>query len=102
QPLVISAPADFQISLSANSGFGSTLNLTPSGGAIPNTTIYVRFNRATEGSASGVINHASAGADATTVAVSGTATFTPPWTAYNDMSGTSAPANATEFGLDNP
>ncbi len=98
-PLAISAPSDFQISLSANSGFGSTININPSGGSVATTTIYVRFNRATEGSSSGVINHTSAEADSKTVAVSGTATLTPPWTAYNDVSGTSTPANTTEFSL---
>lgn len=41
--LVITAPANYQISLSATSGFGSSINLTPTGGTVPTTTIYVRL-----------------------------------------------------------
>ena len=99
--LAISAPADFQISQSSTTGFASSLNLTPSSGTVASTTIYVRFNRAAAGSSSGVINHTSTGADAKTVSVNGTATAAAaPWTAYNDVSGTSTPANTTEFTLD--
>ncbi|NLG74411.1 MAG: DNRLRE domain-containing protein [Chloroflexi bacterium] len=98
-PLVISAPADFEISLSESGDFGDTISLTPSSGTIASTTIFVRFNRASEGSSNGMIIHASDGAATRTVAVSGTAAFTPPWTAYNDVSGTSSPANTTSFSL---
>ncbi|NLG95985.1 MAG: DNRLRE domain-containing protein, partial [Chloroflexi bacterium] len=102
EPLVITAPDNFQISLSESGGFGPSITLTPSSGAVPTTTIYVRFNPADEGPASGVINHTSSGADPKVVSVSGTAAFTPPWTAYNDMSGESDPPYTTEYGLDQP
>jgi hypothetical protein len=71
--ITITAPSDFQISLSSGSGFASSLSLSPSDGAVTATTIYVRFNRATEGTSSGNITHTSAGATTRNVAVSGTA-----------------------------
>ncbi len=93
EALAISAPADFQISTTSGSGFGSTLSLTPSSGSV-SATIYVRFQRATTGSSSGNIGHTSAGATARQVAVSGTATSAPPTIAL------SAPAdNATNVAL---
>ena len=71
--IVITPPADFEVSLSSESGFGSSLNLTPSGGSVPSTPIYVRFSRATAGSSSGNIAHESDGATTRNVAVSGEA-----------------------------
>ncbi len=100
QNLVITAPADFQVSTSSTSGFGQSVTLVPESGAISSTTIYVRFLRAALGTSSGEITHVSSPAATKTIAVSGTAAVTPPWTAYNDMSGTSSPAYTTEFTLD--
>ncbi len=72
-PITITAPADFQISLSSGTGFGSSLSLSPSGGTVAATPIHVRFSRATEGTSSGNITHTSSGATTRNVAVSGTA-----------------------------
>ncbi|HQK02589.1 MAG TPA: Ig-like domain-containing protein, partial [Anaerolineaceae bacterium] len=99
QNLVITAPPDFEISTSNDSGFGSTITLAYGTGTISPTTIYVRFNRSTEGTSSGNITHVSSPATSKQVSVSGTATEPQPWTAYNDMSGTSTPDNTTEFTL---
>ena len=71
--IVITAPADFQISTTSGSGFGSTVNLTPIGGTVSSTPIYVRFLRSTLGTSTGNITHTSAGATTRNVAVSGTA-----------------------------
>jgi hypothetical protein len=71
--VTVTAPADFQVSLSSGSGFTSSLVLTPSGGTLSATPIYVRFGRATEGTSNGSISHASSGATTRSVAVSGTA-----------------------------
>ncbi len=71
--IAISAPGDFQISLTSGSGWTSSLALTPSEGSVAPTPIYVRFSRAAEGTSSGNITHASAGATTRVVAVSGTA-----------------------------
>jgi hypothetical protein len=72
--ITITAPTDFQVSLNSGSGFASSLVLSQSGGLVADTPIYVRFNRATDGTSSGNITHASSGATARNVAVSGTAT----------------------------
>ena len=71
--ITITAPGDFQVSLSSGSGFTASLALSPSGGLVPATPIYVRFNRATEGTSTGNIVHTSTGAATRNVAVSGTA-----------------------------
>ena len=77
EDIVITAPADFEISTISGSGFGPSLTLTQSGGTVAATTIYVRFNRATEGSSSGNIAHTSGGATTRNVAVNGVAALTP-------------------------
>ncbi len=82
EDIVITAPADFELSTTSGSGFTSSLTLTQSGGSVATTPIYVRFNRATAGSSSGDITHVSSGATTQNVAVSGTATIG--WIAYND------------------
>jgi hypothetical protein len=72
--VTITPPADFELSTTSGSGFGtSPLTLTPTSGSVPATTIYVRFNRATVGTSSGNITHTSSGAATKSVAVSGMA-----------------------------
>lgn len=41
--LTVNAPANFEISLTTGTGFGSTLNVPYSGSTLTSTTIYVRF-----------------------------------------------------------
>lgn len=99
--ILITAPTDFEISTTSGSGFGSSVTLTHSGGSVPATPIYVRFNRATAGSSSGVITHTSSGAATREVSVSGTASTG--WVAYNDMnphSGDANDTNVTEHNYD--
>ena len=168
--IIVTAPANFEVSLTSGGDFASSVTLPSVGG-----TIYVRFKATAEGTTTANINHTSTGADPKTLSVSGTAynvytltvtndgngsvtlnptggsyaagttvtltpvpttgfvfdnwsganagdiintagvftivmnenksltaTFTeaPPWTAYNDVSGTSTPANTTEWTLD--
>gem|GEM_PF-1950094 len=71
--LVITAPAEFEVSLIEGSGYGSSLTLSPTGGTVSNTTIYARFSPTTVGSKSGNITLTSTGATTKNVAVSGTA-----------------------------
>jgi hypothetical protein len=71
--ITLTAPSDFEISLTSGSGFTSSLTLSQSGGSVAATTIYVRFNRATEGTSAGNITHTSTDATTRNVAVSGTA-----------------------------
>jgi uncharacterized repeat protein (TIGR02543 family) len=84
EDIAITAPADFEISTASGSGFGPSLTLTQSGGTVASTPIYVRYNRAAEGSSSGVITHTSTGATTKNMAVNGTAVLPGTWIAYND------------------
>jgi len=71
--LVVTAPStDFQVSTSSNSGFGSSVSLTPSSGTVASTPIFVRFTPQSEGAKSGNVTNASTGATTQNVAVSGT------------------------------
>jgi hypothetical protein len=70
--ITITAPADFQISTTNNSGYTSTLTLPLSGSTVANTTIFVRFTPSGLGARGGNITHESEGAETRTVAVSGT------------------------------
>ncbi len=75
--------------------------MTPTSGTVPSTTIYARFNRATEGTSSGNITHVSSGATTKNVAVTGTAAnvVSEGWVAYNDLApntGDLNTANVTE------
>lgn len=68
----ITAPNGFQISTNASSNFGSSMILSPSGGLVPNTTIYVRFSPSNAGVQSGNISHSSSGSTIKNVSVTGT------------------------------
>jgi hypothetical protein len=72
--IVITAPADFQISLTgASESWGSMLSITPVEGAVAPQNIYVRFLRSTAGTSSGNISHTSTDAATLNIPVSGTA-----------------------------
>ena len=69
--IVITPPtSEFQLSLDGST-WVSSLSLTPSGGTVTDTTIYVRLNTASSGSYSGSLSHTSTGAAARNMAVSG-------------------------------
>jgi hypothetical protein len=74
--IVITAPTDFEISLSSGSGFGSSLNLTPSSGSVSSTTVYIRYNPGSAGASSGSISLASTSATTQNISVNGNATST--------------------------
>ncbi len=107
EDITITAPADFEISVTSGSGFGSTVILAESGGTVSTTPIYVRFNRSTSGTSTGDITHTSAGVTTENVAVSGTATepSATNWIAYNDCVYRSSDqyigSNVTQFGIGN-
>lgn len=61
-PLVIKPPSGLEVSLSANSGYGSSLSIAPSAGAVNNQVIYVRASAtAAAGNINGVIAITSTG-----------------------------------------
>ena len=75
----ITAPNGFQFSTNASYNFGTSMILSPSGGVVPNTTIYVRFSPTISGVLSGNISHTSSGATTKNISVTGTgATLTIP------------------------
>ncbi len=80
--ILITAPANFEVSTTSGSGFASEVILSKSAGSVPPTPIYVRYYRATAGESSGNITHTSTDAVQKDVAVSGTAMTG--WVAYND------------------
>ncbi len=70
--LVATAPTGFEVSLSSTSGYSSSVTMTPSGGSVPSTTIYVRSSvTAVAGNISGNVTLSSTGNTSQTVAVSG-------------------------------
>jgi uncharacterized repeat protein (TIGR02543 family) len=67
--IVVTPPAGFQVSLSAASGFGTSLTLTQTAGVVSSTTIYVRLAATTNaGTYSGNIVLSSTGASNVNVA----------------------------------
>ena len=107
----VTAPADFEVSLTSGSGFGSSVNLTPSSGTVSNTNIFVRFSPGSAGLKSGNIVIAGSGATNKNVAVTGTGIapvtyyskstgnleLTGTWGTNTDGTGTS-PADFTSSG----
>ncbi|KAK6026783.1 Tat pathway signal sequence domain protein [Ostertagia ostertagi] len=74
------AGRQYSVSTSAAAGFGTSLTLSPSAGAIPVTSIYVRYAPTAATGATGNVNitHTSTGAPSQDVAVSGNALATQP------------------------
>ncbi len=70
--LVVTAPTGFQVSTSSGSGFATSVSLTPSGGSVASTTIYVRMSAQPTSPTSGNIACTSTSATTQNVAVSGT------------------------------
>ncbi len=71
-PLTITAPTGFEVSILPNTGYNSSIIVTPINGAIT-TTIYVRLNSVTSSTPSGNINLTATDANTATIAVTGVA-----------------------------
>jgi len=70
--IVINAPGEYEISQTTGAGFGSSVTLTPVGGEVAITVVYVRLNGvASNPSQAGDITIASAGATGQTIALTG-------------------------------
>lgn len=70
--ITITAPANFEVSLTSGSGFGPSVAVAQTGGTAPNTTIYVRLAAGlAEGPYTGDISITSAGVTPQTIALSG-------------------------------
>lgn len=96
--LTVAAPAQFQVSLSATTGFGASVVLTPTNGQIPNNQVFVRFVSATGGPATGNVTF-SVGGLAQTVPVVGSA---PSLTITPELSSVcGGPASLSALGCEN-
>lgn len=67
--IVVTAPTGVQVSTSINSGFASTISLTPSSGTVTTTTIYAKLTNNASSVNSGVISVTSTGASTKTLTV---------------------------------
>ncbi len=77
--IIITPPAQFELSQNNSTWSTSPITLTQSGGAVATTTIYVRYNPSAQGSHSGNITLTSTGVTAQSVALNGTySTVAPP------------------------
>jgi hypothetical protein len=74
--IVITAPTDFEVSLTSGTGFGSSVNLIPSSGAVSSTPIYIRYNPASPGTTTSTISLTSTGASTQNISVSGNSSTT--------------------------
>ncbi|SDS52457.1 choice-of-anchor D domain-containing protein [Winogradskyella sediminis] len=70
--IVITAPTDFEISLTSGTGFTNSITLTESSGAVASTTIYARLiSGKAIGNYTGNVNITSTGASTKTVSLTG-------------------------------
>ncbi|MHA7057035.1 lamin tail domain-containing protein [Aquimarina sp. M1] len=73
--ITVSAPTNFEISLTSGSGFGTTVNVTPDMGSVATTTVYVRLAAGlTVNSYAGDATVSSTGVTDQTVSLSGIVT----------------------------
>jgi pectin methylesterase-like acyl-CoA thioesterase len=81
--VTVTPPANYEVSINGTNWFtsASPLVLTPTAGALANTTISVRLNAAAPGTYAGNITHVSAGATTVNVPVTGTTVAAPVFTA---------------------
>ncbi len=75
--VTVTAPSQFQVSLSSTSGFSTSVSVAPSGGTVSSQTVYARFSPTSTGAMSSSVNVASSGAATRGVNVSGTGTLSP-------------------------
>jgi len=95
--LVMTAPANFQISTTGDSSFGGSVTLTPTGGTVPDTIVYVSFQPTAQTGYSGNLTTSSSGANDPNVALNGTGALAPSVSTQpaNPTNTTSATLNGT-------
>jgi hypothetical protein len=83
-PIVVTAPANFEVSLTSGSGFGSSINVTYTPPTLAATTIYARFLPTAPNTVySGIITNVGGGASVD-VAVSGSSPCDPAIAPYSE------------------
>jgi len=70
--LDVTAPPDFEVSLSAVSGFGPMVSIPPVNTVVSSTTVYVRYNPSVAGTNSSTVDVSSNGATTVSIPVDGT------------------------------
>jgi len=76
--ITATAPPGFEVSLSAGSGYSNSVTITPSGGTVSSTTVYVRSGAsASAGNISGNVTLSSPGATSQSIAVRGVVNVLP-------------------------
>ena len=88
--LLITATANFEVSLNVNKGFCQSIQLVPISGKVDSTEIYVRFVPTSIGALIGQINHTTLGATNKSIALAGTgvANLNIPTNYYSSQTGT--------------
>gem|GEM_PF-755104 len=88
--LMITATANFEVSLNVNKGFCQSIQLVPNLGKVDSTEIYVRFVPTSTGALIGQINHSTVGATNKSITLSGTgvASLNIPTNYYSSQTGT--------------
>ena len=78
--ITVTAPAGYEVSTAAGSGYASSVTLTHTGGTVSPTTLYIRLAAsATAGTYNGNITAASTGATSQTLSVTGRVAVLPVW-----------------------
>ena len=71
--ITVTAPTNYEVSLTSGSGFASSVQLTQTAGSVPTTTVYIRLNASVIGTHNGDVTLAS-GSLTETIAITGTTT----------------------------
>lgn len=99
----VTAPAGFQVSLDGNT-FSQSISITPSGGVVASTPVYVHYTPTVANGSTGTLNivNTSTGANTVNVPVSGTAITTSPTTpgtiSFGAVTGSSIVVNLPTVG----
>ena len=94
--IVVTAPAGYEVSLAAASGYAASVTVAQTGGTAANTPVYVRLTGTTVGTYAGNVTVASTGATTANVAVTGTVgSATNPTPTITSFAPASGPVGAT-------
>ena len=94
--IIVSAPAGYEVSLSATTGFAAAVTVAQTAGTAASTPLYVRLAGTTAGSFAGNVTVVSTGATTQNVAVTGTVTTTAtPVPTITSFTPTSGPVGTT-------
>lgn len=105
--ITVTAPTNFEVSLTSGSGFGPSVIVTQSGGTAPNTTVYVRLAAGLTANAyNGDVTASSTGATSEIVSLSGTVSPAVPQVTVNGSLGSldyilgNGPSNEDTFSVE--